>query len=56
MTGREAEDQVERADVLVVRRVEPPAPEGRNMIVVIRVSGISCMCHDETSVVLLSYY
>ena len=55
-TRREAEDEVERADVLVVRRIEPPAPEGRKVIVVIRVSGISCMCHDETSVVLLSGY
>ena len=51
--GHEAEDEVQRADVLVVRRQEPPAPEGRDVIVVIRVSGVSCVCHDETSVVLL---
>jgi hypothetical protein len=40
----------------VVRGIEPPTPEGRKVIVVIRVSGISCMCHDGNSTVLALDY
>ena len=54
----EREDQVERADVLVVRRVEPAPPEGRRVVVMSsRVGGVSsCVCHGETSMVLPCFF
>jgi hypothetical protein len=44
--GAEREDQVERADVLVVRRIEPAPPEGRRAVVimVVGMGGVGGVC------------